>query len=255
MKYLPIAIFILLLSCKQKTAVVTAHTPTDTATQEWTIYEDENIPSDFCQDSVLYQDSTRRLEVSLVYAYPSSGPYKAAFRKLITDAVEPQLQRFAKHVDMPDVNDEPDLPYEELNHNFFDVHPSNCFQDKNIISCRFGVSFMAAYGIHAINSLQSFTFDKQSGKRLYAREYFDLGKHENANTLISLLDKDYKALRLQMTDTTPAKFYHLDSIDFVVQPDAIIFSFSDYALGQGPSMLASRIDKRQLSKIINSRYK
>lgn len=220
------------------------------------IEADTVIPAGIGIDSLRYTDSSLYLVVDIRYAYPTDESM-AAYRQLLTKAIDTVFTAFKQsvtrttHEDPPD----PETAYESLQHNEFSVFPVNFYQDNYIVSIRFGFSTFTAGAVHPVSYLVSINYDKQARKVISVNDYFNIKNSGDSSLMISLLDKEFVSLRRNMQNDDPWAFYGVSRIDFNVSKDFVTFNFGDYVLGQGPTMLEYKVSKPELISLINPSYR
>ncbi|MBO9728359.1 MAG: hypothetical protein J7623_06940 [Chitinophaga sp.] len=231
----------------------TPGTDDTTEDEEYGIDEDEVMPPGFSKDSVHYWDSALRLDVTIIHAFTTDGSM-AGYSALVNRSLDTALQECREPLMSAAKEQAPDPETADEEKNEFVAFPLNYYQDENIVSVRFGVSMNSSGASHAISYLKSVNYDKKSQKPVEAGDYFIVKNSHDSSLLIKLMDRRYKVLRDHTSDD-PWTFYGLSHIIFNVSKDTVTFSFGDYALGQGPSMMEYRVSKQELMSVINPRYR
>ena len=258
--FLSVSLAILLSACHTKIPVVksnqlvqadTTHINNEGDFFDYSlmIQGDSALPTGFVADSVSFKDSTLQITADLMYAYPTS---LSEYKELVVRTVDTTFKEFQKSIEK-NIKDTSSLSEDEYTQ--FSMGPLNFYQDDNIVSVRFITFIYATGAAHAISGLRSVNFDKRTSTPFKVNEYFTFKTSEDSNLIIKVLNKKFYDLEGNLAEGNPWKFYHLNNIDFNLTKDTICFNFSDYALGQGPSMMNYKVSKKELTSIINPQYR
>lgn len=262
MKYIPLLVIaVLLLACHAKhpsvkhsqVSKVDSIKPADSLksdTVDGWIGTIDSTHAGFKMDSVSSLNKALNLSISLVYAYPqddSQGIYKRLVYHTIDTALNAFKKELTAYIKKEPSSDLPGLP------NDFEALPVNFYEDNNIVSVRFIISSSTGATV-LISELASINFDKRTHKAFSVKDYFDFKTREDSSLIINILEAAYSGLSKESTQRNLWDFYYIDGIDFNIKRDSISFNFSDYTLGQGPSMTAYKVSKERLKSLIRPGY-
>ncbi|MVT45061.1 hypothetical protein GO495_31025 [Chitinophaga oryziterrae] len=265
MKYsLFLYLAILLSACHTKTIIAkknqpvqadTTHTNNEEDSFDYNIMikGDSALPKGFAVDSVSFQDSRLQITADLMYAYP---PSLSAYKQLVARTIDTAFKEFKTSIEKSIKESTAEtLSLSEDEYTQFSVEPLNFYQDDNIVSLRFIISMYTPGAAHAISELRSVNFDKRTSKLFKANDFFTFKTSEDSSLLIKIFNRRFDNLEENLAEGNPWKFYNISDIDFNLTGDTICFNFSDYALGQGPSMMNYKVSKKELVSIINPQYR
>ncbi|MBV8255141.1 MAG: hypothetical protein JO154_21240 [Chitinophaga sp.] len=216
-----------------------------------------DISANFKIDTISYQDTAYHLAVDIAYAYPkddASGVYKS----LVTSTIDSALADFKNEIRKiwkEEGEDEDKSNFDGLSHNMFDAAPATCYSDDNIISTSFSIGISHAGAVHGFNGVHSINFDKRSQKVITFNDYFRIKTTTDSVLILLALDEAFGGLRKELKPNNSWEFYGLNDSNFGILKDSLVFNFSDYQLGQGPSMTNCKVSKHQLISLIQAPYK
>ncbi|RAJ75693.1 hypothetical protein CLV59_109307 [Chitinophaga dinghuensis] len=250
--YLLAASCLLLTCCHPKSTQQTAAVIDST-----NIAGDNDIQPNFKVDTISYQDTMYHLAVDITYAYPkddATGIYKT----LVTNRIDSSLKEFKNEISKvwkEEGEDEDKTDFDGLSHNMFDAGPAFCYSDDKVISTSFTIGYSHAGAAHAFNGVYSINFDKRTQQVITLKDYFQFKTKADSNLIIHALDGEFGELRQTLKNDNPWEFYGMEHLCFGILKDSVVFSFSDYQLGQGPSMENCKVSKQLLISLIRESYK
>jgi len=226
--------------------------PTDTDSTA-----NDDIPANFKIDTIAYKDTTYHLAVDIAYAYPKDDA-AGAYKSLVTSTIDSALNDFKNEIRKvwdKEGEDEDKSDFDGLWYNTFDAGPAFCYSDDKTISTSFAIGYSHAGAVHPFYYVHSINFDKRTQKVITVNDYFQFKTKADSNLIIHALDAEYVDLRKELKNENAWEFYGLKDITFGILKDSLVFSFADYQLGQGPSMMNCKIGKQQLISLIQAPYK
>jgi hypothetical protein len=230
MKYLQLFLAVILFGCTnistKKPSAVTDTLP--------------NVPV----DTVSYKDSS--LNITIKIAYPNSIPQ---YKELVKTVLDTALAEFKNDVAKNTEEVSTDAP------NSFYAGPDTFYEDDKIVSTRFVISVYFSGGAHSISKYLSINYDKRKKKQIFVADYFSFKTNKDSSLITGMLERDYSFYSEHTSDGDLWNFYRVSHIDFNISKDSLSFNFSDYELGQGPTLADSKVSKRELGSVIRSAYR
>ena len=199
------------------------------------------IPKGFVWDSILKQDKSRNLVISIFI--PISNIEK--IDNIVKSYIETEKKQFIEELDERLKEDNYRL---SALPNDFDVTPISVYKDEKIISYSFAISYYHSPGVHGITMFRSFNFDAKNMQLIDFDNYFLV---KSKIDTIFFTDIITRAI-----NNDPIALHELYNLDFNVEKDTISFNFSHYEIASyAEGLIQARIPKKELYNKINPKYR
>ncbi len=212
------------------------------------------LPKEFSADTINRKDTSLNFNTDIVYLYLKDTT-QIKLKQLVYKIINSKLQEFKKQLSKPakdkanPLNADADLP------SSFEAFYDNYYEDNNIASIRYIISVYFSGGVHPFAEYVSINYDKKTKKIFSSKDYLNVKTSKDTLLILTPLEKAFGLLSENLANGNLWGFYKLNDDNFTITKDSISFNFSDYAIGQGPSMLDCKISRNEIKNIVKLNYR
>ncbi|PSR56887.1 hypothetical protein AHMF7605_27010 [Adhaeribacter arboris] len=197
--------------------------------------------TEFAVDSSSTFDKNRNTQISI--EIPVSGIQE--LDEQIKAEIDKQKVEFIKSIDELIKEDRDILTTVNSD---FSVDLISAYNDKNLISYCFIISYYHGGAAHPMTMYNSFNFDKKEKKLISFTDYFNVKTQNDSIWFLTIINK--------AIDIDNVKATSLNEIDFNIEKDTISFNFDDYEIASyAEGIIQGRIKKSVLSEKIKNNYR
>ncbi len=198
-------------------------------------------------DSVVSNDSSSQTSIHINY-WSLKGPEGIEQRRLLRQLCDSFLCEYIQDIRIPEAGE----PMGVIR-NDFEIRPETGFIDPWISSTLYTISVQYAGAVHPWTYYHAMNYDFIRKREVSFKTYFPLRTAEDSSELRKIIGKRLLGEDSLFEENQVFENGLLSGI-FNIENGSIRFDYSDYVLGQGPSLVSTTIAKKDLLQFISEEY-
>ncbi len=204
------------------------------------------LPEGVYLDSLISYDSSRALSIEIILP-KSKENQLASENKILTKVINNDKSKFIKELD--ELLKEDKSLRQSATGSEFSVNPEQLYKDQSVLSYLLTKEVYWAGAVHPKTDYYTFNYDIKKQREITFSDFFSFNTKADSTNLLNLINNALGNNQYVMTK----KFY---AFDFSFDNQSVSFNFDEYEVASyADGLQRAKIDRKELSKYINSEYR